>query len=118
MSSEICLLAEVIRCVPSESIWHISSDSWAGIRTAFGELLFDDAGDWQIVITDENRNTVIQKAQEEEVAEKAIHMQIESKNQTMLFRSYDVMASIFINTKFYNGLNPANISAELEIGLE
>lgn len=118
MSSQIRLLAEVLRCIPSESIWHISSDSWAGIKTVFGELLFDDAGDWQVRITDENRNAVIQKAEEEEVAEKAIHMNIESQDQVTLFRSYDVMVFIGINSRFYNDLSPGNIPADLEIELD
>jgi hypothetical protein len=118
MSSEIRLLSEVIRHVPSGSIWHISSDSWAGIKTTFGSLLIDAAGDWQIMITDENRNAVIQKSEEEEVAEKGIHMDIESKNQTTLFRSYDAMCTIIINKDFYRELDTTNVSSELEIMLD
>ncbi|RSK43211.1 hypothetical protein [Hymenobacter rigui] len=118
MSSEIRLLSEVIRCVPSGAIWHISSDSWAGIKTAFGGLLVDDAGDWQIMITDENRGSVIQKTEEEEVAEKGIHMDIESKDQTTLFRSYDAMSFIGINKGLYERLNSDNIPADLEISLD
>ena len=118
MSSEVRLLAEVIRCVPSGSVWHISSDSWAGIKTAFDALLVDDDGDWQIMITDENRNTVAQKADAEEVAEKGVHMDIESKNKAVLFRSYDVMAFIGIDKSFYLSLNPDNIPTDLEIALD
>ena len=118
MSSEIRLLSEVIRCVPPGSIWHISSDSWAGIKTTFGAFLIDDAGDWQIMITDENRNAVIQKSEEEEVAEKGIHMDIESKNQTALFRSYDAMSFIGIDKSLYASLNPDNIPPDLEISLD
>ncbi|MBJ6108136.1 hypothetical protein JAO73_03870 [Hymenobacter sp. BT523] len=118
MSSEIRLLSEIIRCVPTGSIWHISSDSWAGIKTTFGSLLVDNAGDWQILITDENRDAVIQKAEEEEVAEKGIHMDIESENQTILFRSYDAMCTIILNKEFYRELNTTNVSSELEIMLD
>ena len=118
MSSEIRLLSEVIRHVPSGSIWHISSDSWAGIKTTFGALLIDNAGDWQIMITDENRNDVVQKSEEEEVAEKGIHMDIESENQTILFRSYDAMSFIGIDKSFYASLNPYNIPPDLEIALD
>lgn len=118
MSSEIRLLAEVIRCVPSRSIWHISSDSWAGIKTTFGALLVDNAGDWQILITDETRSIVAQKAEEEEVAEKGIHMNIESESQTILFRSYDSMAFIGIDKRFYTNLNSDNIPTDLEISLD
>ena len=118
MSSEIRLLTEIIRCVPSGSIWHISNDSWAGIKTTFDKLLVDDAGDWQVTITDENRNAVAQKAEEEEVAEKAIHMDIESINQTILFRSYDAMAFIAINKSLYTNLNSDNIPTDLEISLD
>ncbi|WP_045689613.1 hypothetical protein [Hymenobacter sp. AT01-02] len=117
MSSETRLLTEVIRCVPSESIWHISSDSWQGIKDTFGQLLFDSNGDWQIRITDENRTAIVRKAEEEEVAEKAVHMDIESNKGQALFVSYDAMASIIINAQLYNALNPANIPADLEIGL-
>ncbi|WP_157886872.1 hypothetical protein [Hymenobacter sp. PAMC 26628] len=117
-SSEIRLLSEVIRCVPSGSIWHISSDSWAGIKTTFGTLLIDNAGDWQIMITDKNRNSIVQQAEEEEVAEKGIHMDIESKNLTILFRSYDVMAFIGIDKSLYASLNPDNIPPDLEISLD
>jgi hypothetical protein len=118
MSSEIRLLSEVIRCVPSGSTWHISSDSWAGIKTAFGGLLVDNAGDWQIMVTDENRDSVIQNAEEEEVAEKGIHMDIESTDQTTLFRSYDAMSFIGINRGLYERLNPYNVPTDLELFLD
>ena len=118
MSSEIRLLSEIIRCVPSGSIWHISSDSWAGIKKSFGALLIDNAGDWQIMITDENRNTVIQKAVDEEVAENGIHMDVESENQTILFRSYDAMSFIGIDNILYGRLNSDNIPPDLEISLD
>jgi hypothetical protein len=118
MSSEIRLLSEIISHVPSGSIWHISSDSWAGIKTTFGSLLVDKAGDWQILITNENRDVVIQKAEDEEVAEKGIHMDIESKNQTVLFRSYDAMSFIGIDKALYGRLNSANIPLDLEIALD
>lgn len=118
MSSEIRLLSEVIRHVPSGSIWHISNDSWAGIKTTFGALIIGDVGDWQILITDENRDVIIQKAEEEEVAEKGIHMDIESENQTILFRSYDAMSFIGIDSILYARLSSDNIPSDLEIALD
>ena len=118
MSSEIRLLSEVIRCVPSGSIWHISSDSWVGTKITFGALLIDNTCDWQIMITDENRNAVVQKSEEEEVAEKGIHLDIESENQTILFRGYDAMSFIGIDKSLYARLNPDNIPPDLEISLD
>ena len=45
-------------------------------------------------------------------------MDVESKNQTILFRSYDAMCTIIINKDFYRELDTTNVSSELEILLD
>ena len=100
MTAETELLYDVIRAVPNGSRWYITPDSWERIPAVLGPLLevitqpATNYGYWVVMLSAETKEAVIRKIVGHELAEKIVHMDIESPEGTVLFRSWDGMCSI------------------------
>ena len=100
MTAETALLCDIIRAVPNGSMWHITPDSWERIPAVLGPLLEvvtrpeTNYEYWMVMLSEEMKEAVIYKIVGHELAEKIVHMDIESPAGTVLFRSWDRMCSI------------------------
>ena len=100
MTNETALLCDVIRAVPNGSRWYITPDSWERIPAVLGSLIAvvtkpeTNYEHWVVVLSAETKEAVLRKIVGHELAEKIVHMDIESPEGTVLFRSWDRMCSI------------------------
>ena len=100
MLTEKDLLIDIIQNAPDNSIWNISSDSWEKIPTVFYGYISDHELDgWSIIINRDNRKTLVDIIDKEEIFEKVGHLKI-SLDNIPIFISYDCMAGSYLSNKF------------------
>lgn len=102
MLTEEDLLIDIIGNAPINSIWNISEDSWEKIPDVFSEYIcLNDSYGWDVKITNENRQHLIQIIAKEEIFDKVIHQDIKINGNT-IFKSYDHMSGSYIKSVFPN----------------
>ena len=100
MLTEKDLLLDIIGKTPINSIWNISEDSWEQIPNVFPQLILSklDYG-WEITITNDNRNELMEIIDYHEIFYKIVHQQIIFEEQ-IIFESYDNMTGSYIKSNF------------------
>lgn len=95
------LFIDIIRLAPEGAELVITSDSWDGLPSVFGELMDVKKGEWVVTLTLLAREFLVQQAYSDNVQTKFVHFYIVENNMELV-KSYDAMCSIVIEPDFPN----------------
>lgn len=100
MLTERDLLFDIIQNTPENSVWNISSDSWERIPEIFAQFIsINETYGWDIVITNDNREQILEIIDKKEIYDKIIHQNFNLGSVT-IFESYDHMCGSFLEKRF------------------
>ena len=100
---EQALFIDLIRSAPPETDLVITSDSWDGLPSLFGERLIKvvegNREEWVVALTLQNRNFLVAQAIEDQVYVKFVHFYIVAAGKEIV-TSYDHMACLILDPNF------------------
>lgn len=97
---EQALFIEIIRLAPEGSALSITTDSWDELPRVFGERMIVHEGEWMVTLTLESRDFIIQQALTDDIQATFVHFYIVTKNDQVIFTSYDRMVGLIIDPSF------------------
>jgi hypothetical protein len=96
---EQALFIDIVRLAPEGTDLVITTDSWRGLPSLFGDYMAVREGEWVVALKPAAREFLVQQALSDNIQTKFVHFFI-VENGTEILTSYDGMCGMKLETKF------------------